>query len=61
MAVEILQLGRGSHIWQFSTKKIITKLWENDSQSADGRTDRPYYIISQQNIFLHGENIKNEL
>lgn len=40
---------------------LITKLRENDSLSVDRHTDGPYYIISQQNTFLHGENIKNEL
>lgn len=41
--------------------KIIAKLRENDSQSVDGHIDGPDYIISQQNNFLHGENIKKEM
>lgn len=41
--------------------------WQNHSQAAgewlsvDGHIDGPDYIISQQNNFLHGENIKNEM
>lgn len=40
VALTTLQVGCDSYVWQCSTKKTITKLWENDSQSVDGHTDQ---------------------